>query len=49
VHPPADNEQRYTITTAGEQRRHVLDFDGLELIGFRTPTTPEPQNEQLPF
>lgn len=50
VHP-ADNEQNYTIATAGEQRRRVLDFDGLNLIGFHTTPDPEPmlQNEQLPF
>lgn len=46
---PAENEQRYIITTAGEQRRRVLDFDGLNLIGFQTMPDLEPQNEQLPF
>lgn len=46
---PADNEQRYTITTAGDQRRQVLDFDGLNLIGFTTQNKPLPQNEQPPF
>lgn len=46
---PADNEQRYTITTTGEQRRRVLDFDGLTLIGMQQAPDPEPHNEQLPF
>jgi len=34
VHP-ADNEQRYLIRTAGDRRRQVVDFDGLQLILFR--------------
>ncbi|APU15565.1 type I-E CRISPR-associated endoribonuclease Cas2e [Actinoalloteichus fjordicus] len=34
VHP-AENEQRYIIKTAGERRRHIADFDGLQLIEFR--------------
>ncbi|MEU3020283.1 type I-E CRISPR-associated endoribonuclease Cas2e [Nocardiopsis sp. NPDC007018] len=29
---PADNEQGYVVLTAGERRRRVLDFDGLQLI-----------------
>jgi CRISPR-associated protein Cas2 len=28
----ADNEQGYVVLTAGERRRQVLDFDGLQLI-----------------
>ncbi len=32
---PADNEQRYVIKTAGERRRRVVDFDGLQFIEFR--------------
>ncbi|GAA3739317.1 CRISPR-associated protein Cas2 [Spinactinospora alkalitolerans] len=32
---PAENEQRYVIKTAGERRRRVVDFDGLQLIEFR--------------
>lgn len=48
VHP-ADNEQNYTIATAGEQRRRVLDFDGLNLIGFQTMPEPPVQTEQQPF
>ncbi|MEY8040060.1 type I-E CRISPR-associated endoribonuclease Cas2e [Saccharopolyspora cebuensis] len=49
VHP-TDNEQRYTITTAGQRRRSVLDFEGLELIGFHQHPAPQDHgNEQLPF
>jgi len=29
---PSDNEQRFTIRTAGERRRTVQDFDGLMMI-----------------
>lgn len=46
---PVDTEQRYTVLTAGEQRRRVLDFDGLALIGFEAASPPSPPNEQLPF
>lgn len=49
VHP-ANTEQRYVVKTAGQQRRHVIDFEGIQLIAFRSP--PQPQNhlnEQLPF
>ncbi|MFW5421018.1 type I-E CRISPR-associated endoribonuclease Cas2 [Nocardiopsis sp. CNT-189] len=31
---PADNEQGFLIATAGEDRRHVVDFDGVQLIRF---------------
>ncbi|MBA0127233.1 type I-E CRISPR-associated endoribonuclease Cas2 [Haloechinothrix sp. YIM 98757] len=37
VHP-ADNEQRYIVKTAGERRRRVADFEGLQLIEFRDET-----------
>lgn len=33
VHP-TNTEQRYTVRTAGQRRRTVLDFEGLELIAF---------------
>ncbi|MFC4057636.1 type I-E CRISPR-associated endoribonuclease Cas2e [Planomonospora corallina] len=33
VHP-ADTEQGFLIRTAGQRRRHVVDFDGLQLIRF---------------
>ncbi|MEV4390580.1 type I-E CRISPR-associated endoribonuclease Cas2 [Nonomuraea sp. NPDC049607] len=36
---PADNEQDFVVRTAGERRRHVADFDGLQLIRF-LPETP---------
>ncbi|MFC3821939.1 type I-E CRISPR-associated endoribonuclease Cas2e [Planomonospora venezuelensis] len=31
---PADNEQKFVIHTAGERRRRVADFDGLQLVRF---------------
>ncbi|WP_225878417.1 type I-E CRISPR-associated endoribonuclease Cas2e [Spongiactinospora rosea] len=31
---PAENEQGFTIRTVGERRRHVADFDGLQLVRF---------------
>ncbi|MEU3025078.1 type I-E CRISPR-associated endoribonuclease Cas2e [Nocardiopsis alba] len=34
---PADNEQGYVVLTAGERRRRVLDFDGLQLIQMMAP------------
>ncbi|WP_261569916.1 type I-E CRISPR-associated endoribonuclease Cas2e [Frankia gtarii] len=38
---PADTEQGFTIKTAGERRRHILDFDGLQLIGLNSQQTQE--------
>ena len=38
---PAENEQRYFIRTAGERRRNVFDFDGLQLVRF---TAQEPKS-----
>lgn len=32
---PADNEQGFTLKTAGTRRREPVDFDGLTLIAFR--------------
>jgi CRISPR-associated protein Cas2 len=29
---PADTEQGFAMRTAGQRRRHVMDFDGLQLI-----------------
>ena len=46
---PADNEQQYSIRTAGERRRLVFDSDGLQLVRFTaqdpeaTSTTQEPE------
>ncbi|WP_055483704.1 type I-E CRISPR-associated endoribonuclease Cas2e [Sphaerimonospora mesophila] len=31
---PADTEQGFAMRTAGQRRRHVIDFDGLQLIRF---------------
>lgn len=49
VHP-SDNEQRYVVKTAGQRRRRVHDFDGLQLIAFDAlPDESHHPNEQLPF
>ncbi len=40
VHP-AETEQGFQIRTAGERRRHVLDFDGLQLVGLQSQQLPE--------
>lgn len=32
---PADNEQGFTLRTAGTQRREPVDFDGMTLIAFQ--------------
>jgi CRISPR-associated protein Cas2 len=37
---PAETEQGFQIRTAGERRRHVLAFDGLQLIGLQPQQTP---------
>jgi CRISPR-associated protein Cas2 len=36
---PADNEQGFALRTSGQRRRHVVDFDGLQLIRFAAPTS----------
>ncbi|WP_246268123.1 type I-E CRISPR-associated endoribonuclease Cas2e [Acrocarpospora macrocephala] len=41
VHP-ADNEQGFTIRTAGQRRRQISDFDGLQLVRFLPEPPPEP-------
>ncbi|MCK2214767.1 type I-E CRISPR-associated endoribonuclease Cas2e [Actinomadura sp. ATCC 31491] len=38
---PADNEQGFTMQTSGQRRRHVVDFDGLQLIKFAAATGPQ--------
>ncbi|MEE2037340.1 type I-E CRISPR-associated endoribonuclease Cas2e [Nocardiopsis sp. CT-R113] len=43
----ADNEQGYVVLTAGERRRQVLDFDGLQLIRL-TAQIEEEDPEWLP-
>lgn len=40
---PADNEQGFTLKTAGQRRRHPIDLDGLQLIAF------QPQEPQVPL
>ncbi|WP_228818684.1 type I-E CRISPR-associated endoribonuclease Cas2e [Nocardia transvalensis] len=36
IHPAA-NEQGFQIKTAGERRRRIADFDGLQLVRFLPP------------
>ncbi|MEU2032839.1 type I-E CRISPR-associated endoribonuclease Cas2 [Nocardia amamiensis] len=36
---PANNEQGFTVKTAGQRRRTVTDFDGLQLIRFLPPAS----------
>ncbi|NKZ00877.1 type I-E CRISPR-associated endoribonuclease Cas2e [Nocardiopsis alborubida] len=44
----ADNEQGYVVLTAGERRRQVLDFDGLQLIRLTAQVNEEEDPEWLP-
>jgi CRISPR-associated protein Cas2 len=44
---PADNEQRFSIRTAGERRRASIDFDGLTLIALN-PAEPDNVMTTLP-
>jgi CRISPR-associated protein Cas2 len=44
---PADNEQRFSIHTAGERRRTSVDFDGLTLIALN-PAEPDNEMTTLP-
>jgi CRISPR-associated protein Cas2 len=46
IHPD-DNEQQYTIRTAGQRRRHIFDSDGLQLVRF-TALDLDPPSEQEP-
>jgi CRISPR-associated protein Cas2 len=39
---PADNEQGFHIKTAGQRRRMIADFDGLQLVRF-LPQEPQVQ------
>jgi CRISPR-associated protein Cas2 len=42
IHPD-NNEQGYTLRTAGERRRRPIDFDGLTLVALQpAPDTYEP-------
>lgn len=44
----ADNEQGFVILTAGERRRQVVDFDGLQLVRFLAqPDEEVEENEWL--
>ncbi|KOV35302.1 CRISPR-associated protein Cas2 [Streptomyces sp. XY431] len=38
---PAANEQGFSVATAGEQRRHVVDFDGMALTATTTLNSQE--------
>ncbi|WP_435106670.1 type I-E CRISPR-associated endoribonuclease Cas2e [Nocardiopsis synnemataformans] len=44
----ADNEQGYVVLTAGERRRQVLDFDGLQLIRLTAQVDEEEDPGWLP-
>jgi len=44
---PADTEQGFTIHTSGQRRRHVVDFDGLQLIRFTAETTNKSDQEKV--
>ena len=39
---PDDNEQGFSLRTAGERRRVPTDFDGLTLVTLRAAEAPEP-------
>jgi CRISPR-associated protein Cas2 len=39
---PAETEQGFLIQTAGERRRHVINFDDLQLIGLQPQKLPDP-------
>lgn len=39
---PADNEQGFELRTAGQRRREVVDFDGLQLIRFHAEQPQDP-------
>ncbi|MBD2895640.1 CRISPR-associated endoribonuclease Cas2 [Actinomadura sp. RB99] len=45
VHP-ATTEQGFTIKTAGERRRRIADFDGLQLVRFLPQDLDEAQDTQ---
>ncbi|MEU7183213.1 MULTISPECIES: type I-E CRISPR-associated endoribonuclease Cas2e [Streptomyces] len=42
---PDNNEQGFTLRTAGQRRRHTRDFDGLTLVAFRHHQDPEERQE----
>jgi CRISPR-associated protein Cas2 len=41
IHPD-NNEQGFTLETAGTRRRHVIDVDGLQLIQFAAQELQDP-------
>lgn len=41
IHPD-DNEQCYTLRTAGKRRRSIFDSDGLQLVRFTAQELPDP-------
>ena len=45
---PADNEQGFALRTSGQRRRHVVDFDGLQLIKFAAETTDTSSDQEKP-
>ncbi|MEY9212255.1 type I-E CRISPR-associated endoribonuclease Cas2 [Thermobifida halotolerans] len=47
VHPD-DNEQGFSMRTAGERRRTTIDFDGLQLVRLSALEEPEQQMPLIP-
>jgi|SRR5690606_37864625 len=45
---PADNEQGFALRTSGQRRRHVMDFDGLQLIRFAAEVADNQPDQQKP-
>lgn len=43
IYPHADHEQRFTLLTAGQRRRTVIDLDGLQLIQFHAENEQDPE------
>ncbi|QVQ51558.1 type I-E CRISPR-associated endoribonuclease Cas2 [Spiractinospora alimapuensis] len=41
---PADNEQGFDLLTAGQRRREVADWDGIQLIRFNPLDSPGPED-----
>ncbi|GAB7101621.1 type I-E CRISPR-associated endoribonuclease Cas2e [Thermobifida fusca] len=47
VHPD-DNEQGFTVRTAGERRRAIVDFDGLQLVQLSASEGAEQEMPPIP-
>ena len=45
---PADNEQQYSIRTAGQRRRLIFDSDGLQLVRFTAQDLETRSQEEEP-